>query len=77
MSTPQCARFETTWQPVRKPAFGSYPSHVFRESKCFAGEVPESALVLLAYSQQPGASVILEQLRVANVAPQGINRFVA
>jgi hypothetical protein len=22
--------------PLRKPVFGSYPSHVFRESNCFA-----------------------------------------
>jgi hypothetical protein len=43
---------------VRKPAFGSYPSHVSRESTCFADSLLESAKVMHSYSQSPVPTVI-------------------
>ena len=52
-------RIAATRQAGADQLFGSYPSRVYRESKCFADSLLESAMVLRSYSQKSGSRVIL------------------
>jgi hypothetical protein len=54
----ECPEYVPASNPARAAyALGSYPSHVFRESNCFADSLLAWATVACRYSQQPTARV--------------------